>query len=44
MDSERDVELHELPRVPWSAPVLRLLSAVAAEASEGPLTDSLGTS
>ncbi len=41
MDAERDIELPEPAREPWSTPVIRLLSAVAAEAGEGPSPDIL---
>jgi hypothetical protein len=36
MDTEHAVEPTQPLREPWSAPVLRRLSAVNAEASEGP--------
>jgi hypothetical protein len=44
MDAERDVKLSEPARAPWSTPVLRLLSAVDAEASEGLVIDGPGSS
>jgi hypothetical protein len=39
MDEKREVEMSVPVRAPWSAPVVRLLSAVAAEAGEGPSPD-----
>jgi hypothetical protein len=44
MEAERDMELPEPAREPWSTPVLRQLSAVDAEASEGLNFDGLGSS
>ena len=42
MDAERDGE--RLARQPWSVPVLRLISSVDAEASEGLTGDLLVSS